>query len=73
MQRGRWALLGSLAYLGLNVLEVSLGSYRDHTGTADCTIILGAAVWPGERASLTLRARTARGAEVYRAGQGPPP
>jgi uncharacterized SAM-binding protein YcdF (DUF218 family) len=68
MQRGRWALLGSLAYLGLNVLEVALGSYRDHTGTADCTIILGAAVWPGERASLTLRARTARGAEVYRAG-----
>jgi uncharacterized SAM-binding protein YcdF (DUF218 family) len=68
VRRGRWALLGSLAYLGLNVLEVVLGSYRDRTGMADCAIILGAAVWPGERPSLTLRARTWRGGEVYRAG-----
>lgn len=65
---GRWVVFGSLAYFGLNLAEVLVGSYRDHTGPADCAIVLGAAVWPGERPSLTLQARTERAGEVYRSG-----
>ncbi|MCF7846762.1 MAG: YdcF family protein [Candidatus Gracilibacteria bacterium] len=43
----------------------------DHTATgkADCAVVFGAAVWPGDRPSHALRDRTMAGVERWRAGQ----
>ncbi len=57
-----------MAYLGASLAEVVVGSRRDQTQPADCAIVLGAAVWPGERPSATLRARTLRAGRLYRDG-----
>jgi len=68
MRIWRWVATGLAAYFGANLLQVVLGSYRDCTGPADCAIVLGAAVWPGERPSPTLRARAEHAGDVYHAG-----
>ncbi len=68
MRIKRWIVLGSAAYFGLNLAEVVAGSRRDRTGPADCAIVLGAAVWPGERPSPTLRARAERAGALYHEG-----
>ncbi|MBU0495460.1 MAG: YdcF family protein [Chloroflexi bacterium] len=44
---------------------------REDVGPADCIIVLGSAVWPGERPSPSLAARTARGLALYQAGHAP--
>lgn len=38
---------------------------------ADAIVVLGAAVWPGERPSPALARRTAEAVELYRAGRAP--
>jgi len=44
---------------------------REESGPADCIIVLGSMVWPGEQPSPSLRARTARGIALYQAGDAP--
>jgi len=44
---------------------------REEIGAADCIIVLGSMVWPGEQPSPSLRARTERGLALYQAGRAP--
>ena len=41
------------------------------TGSADAIVVLGSAVWPGERPSPSLARRIERGVELWQAGAAP--
>ena len=56
-------------YLGL-ALVVASPSCREPR-PADAIVVLGAAVWPGERPSPALRRRIDRGVELWQAGVAP--
>lgn len=62
------AVLG-LAYLGAAVVVAN--PRCDVVRPADAIVVLGAAVWPGERPSPALQRRIDRGVELWRAGLAP--
>lgn len=58
-----------VAYLGAAVVVASPSCREPRP--ADAIVVLGAAVWPGERPSPALRRRIDRGVELWRAGLAP--
>lgn len=68
---GAAALLLLLATLALLCLRVDARAQVDGARRADAIIVLGSAVWAGERASPSLYARTQHAIALYRAGYAP--
>ena len=75
--KGRWfvALLGAL-FLSIAVMiilyrQVDDRAKVDAARSADAIIVLGSAVWPGERPSPSLYARIQHAIGLYRAGFAP--
>ncbi len=70
------AVTGVVGILGVALvaalyLWVDREGTREESGPADCIIVLGSMVWPGEQPSPSLRARVARAIALYQAGQAP--
>ena len=59
----------AIAYLGAAV--VVAGPSCREPRPADAIVVLGAAVWPGERPSPALQRRIDRGVELWQAGAAP--
>jgi len=64
-------LLFFLAALALVYQQVDTRARVDAARRADAIIVLGSAVWQGERASPSLYARTQHALALYRAGYAP--
>jgi len=70
------AIICTVSLLGA-VVVTALYWWVDREGTreeitpADCLIVLGSMVWPGEQPSPSLRARVERAIALYQAGQAP--
>ena len=64
-------LLLFLAVLTVFYLQVDARSRVDAARPADVIIVLGSAVWPGERPSPSLNARIQHGIDLYRGGFAP--
>ena len=58
-----------VGYLGLAVVVASPSCREPRP--ADAVVVLGAAVWPGERPSPALQRRIDRGVELWQAGRAP--
>jgi uncharacterized SAM-binding protein YcdF (DUF218 family) len=65
------ALLLFLAILTVLYQRVDARSQVDAARRADAIIVLGSAVWPNERPSPSLNARTQHAIALYRAGYAP--
>jgi uncharacterized SAM-binding protein YcdF (DUF218 family) len=64
-------LLLFLAVLTVLYQQVDTRAKVDEARRVDAIIVLGSAVWPGERASPSLYARTQHAIALYRAGYAP--
>ncbi len=60
-----------LAVAGILYLRVDNRSQSDGARRADVIVILGCQVWPGERPSPALAARTQHGINLYKEGYAP--
>lgn len=60
-----------LAIAGILYLRVDSRSQTDAARRADVIVVLGCQVWPGERPSPALAARTRHGIDLYRSGYAP--
>lgn len=65
------ALLLFLAVLAVLYQQVDARAKVDEARRADAIVVLGSAVWPSERASPSLYARTQHAIALYRAGYAP--
>ncbi len=74
-RRARWIALAALVALTMPLVwlyrQVDARAQMDNARQADVIIVLGSAVYPGGRPSPSLRARTLRAVELYRAGYAP--
>ncbi|MBI5304219.1 MAG: YdcF family protein [Chloroflexi bacterium] len=61
-------VVGGLAWL---YVQVDMRAQTDTVRSADAIIVLGSAVWQGERASPSLDARTRHAIALYQAGYAP--
>lgn len=62
------ALAGGAAFL---YVQIDRQAQTDEARPADAIIVLGSSVWPGERASPSLQARTRKAIRLYQAGYAP--
>jgi len=65
-----FCLVCTLVFAGV-YLWIDRQATRDETRPADAILVLGASVWPGERPSPTLRARTEHAIRLYQSGLAP--